>query len=64
MQQLTSVLVIGRDRGPDFLRTEVTYAEGVITLALKTLAAVLRDGAGASELTACLANLPADLRSA
>ncbi|HVT65486.1 MAG TPA: hypothetical protein VHD81_10045 [Mycobacteriales bacterium] len=52
--QLTSVLVVGRDRGPEFLRAEVTNAESVLGLALKTLTAMLRDGAGASELTACL----------
>lgn len=61
---LASVLVIGRDRGPDFLRAEVRHTENVIALALKTLGAALRDGAGASELTASLLAAPADLRSA
>jgi hypothetical protein len=64
IHQLKSVLVVGRDRGPDFLRSEVTHAESVITLALKTLVAALRDGAGASELTACLVHPAADLRTA
>jgi hypothetical protein len=62
--QLTSVLVVGRDRGPDFLRAEVTNAESVITLALKTLTAAVRDGAGASELTACLASADVERCSA
>jgi hypothetical protein len=53
--QLTSVLVVGRDRGPDFLRAEVANAESVVTLSLKALTAMVRDSSGASELTACLA---------
>lgn len=51
---LSAVLVIGRDAGPAFLRAELRHAEGVITLALRTLTAALRNGAGASELTTCL----------
>ncbi|HWC34499.1 MAG TPA: ACT domain-containing protein [Mycobacteriales bacterium] len=62
--QLRAVLVIGRDLGPTFLRTEVSSAEGIITLALKTLAAALRDGAGASDLTAGLVPGQATRRTA
>ncbi|HEX3899571.1 MAG TPA: hypothetical protein VHW74_10395 [Mycobacteriales bacterium] len=51
---LGSVLVIGRDGGPQFLRVELQHAENVVTLALRTLSAALREGATASELTACL----------
>jgi hypothetical protein len=52
-----SVLVIGRDGGPAFLRSEVAHAERVLDLAMKTLAHVLRttpDREDASELTSCL----------
>ena len=49
-----SVLVIGRDGGPKFLRPELRHAENVVTLALRTLSAALRDVSDASELTACL----------
>jgi hypothetical protein len=51
---LASVLVVGRDGGPAFLRAEVRHSENVVTLALRTLGAALRDGAGASELTSGL----------
>jgi hypothetical protein len=61
--QLDSILLVGRDDGPGFLRAELRHAEAVLTLALKTLQSALRDGAGASELTAGLAS-PAALRSA
>lgn len=64
IQQLKSVLVVGRDRGPDFLRGEVTHAESVITLGLKALSVALRDGDGASELTACLLQRTADRQTA
>jgi hypothetical protein len=49
-----SVFVIGRDGGPAYLRSEVRNAEGVLTLAVKTLEAAIGDGAGASELTGSL----------
>jgi hypothetical protein len=61
---LGSVLLLGRDGGPAFLRAEVRHAEGVVTLALRTLAAALREGAGASELTSCLLTAEAGRRSA
>lgn len=53
---LRSVLVIGRDGGPAFLRSEVAHAERVLDLAMKTLERVLRTGGTdqASELTAYL----------
>ncbi|HTR70806.1 MAG TPA: ACT domain-containing protein [Mycobacteriales bacterium] len=54
---LHSVLVIGRDGGPTFLRSEISHAERVLDLAMKTLERVLRaSGApnAASELTAYL----------
>jgi hypothetical protein len=59
---LHSVLVIGRDGGPPYLRSEVRNVEGVLTLALKTLEAALGDGADASELTSTLT--PAGRRTA
>jgi len=50
------VLVLGRDEGPPFLRSELVHAERVIGLALDLLAATLRDRAESiSELTANLA---------
>jgi hypothetical protein len=54
---LRSVLVLGRDSGPPFLRSELTHAERVLDLALRTLEGVLATGrpADASELTAHLA---------
>jgi hypothetical protein len=51
---LGSVLLIGRDGGPQFLRPELRHAENVVTLALRTLGAALGDGAGASELTSAV----------
>jgi hypothetical protein len=58
MPQLHSVLVVGRDGGPAFLRNEITHAERVVTLALKTLSTVVNSEAvltKATELTAALA---------
>ncbi|HVW81312.1 MAG TPA: hypothetical protein VHB69_10290 [Mycobacteriales bacterium] len=54
---LGAVLVVGREGGPTFLRPELRHAENVVTLALRTLGAVLREGMAASELTSRL--LPA-----
>jgi ACT domain len=57
LTSLRSVLVIGRDGGPAFLRSEVAHAERVLDLALKTLERVLRTTPGAdqaSELTSYL----------
>jgi hypothetical protein len=54
---LHSVLVIGRDGGPGFLRAEITHADRVITLALKTLTTVLQSAppsSRATDLTAAL----------
>jgi hypothetical protein len=54
---LHSVLVIGRDEGPGFLRSEISHAERVVSLALKTLGSVQlpeSELANTSELTACL----------
>jgi hypothetical protein len=54
---LHSVLVIGRDGGPGFLRSEIAHAERVLDLAMKTLEGVLRAAPGAernSELTSYL----------
>jgi hypothetical protein len=59
-----SVLVIGRDGGPQFLRAELRHAENVVTLALRTLSAALREGTQASELTSCLLEPPGTRRSA
>jgi hypothetical protein len=58
--QLHSVLVIGRDGGPPFLRSEINHADRVVTLAVKALTAVLRigDASRASALTASLAQRP------
>ena len=55
---LGSVLVIGRDSGPGYLRAEIRHAENVLQLALRTLTAALGDGAGASELTSHLVKGP------
>jgi ACT domain len=55
---LHSVLVIGRDGGPAFLRSELAHAERVLDLAMKTLESALRNspgGAAPSELTSHLA---------
>jgi hypothetical protein len=55
---LRSVLVLGRDGGPPFLRAEITNAERVLDLAMKTLNRVLGDGSvtiPATELTSHLA---------
>jgi hypothetical protein len=54
---LHSVLVIGRDGGPAFLRAEVAHAERILELAVMTLERVLRSTSGQtlqSELTSCL----------
>jgi hypothetical protein len=54
---LHSVLVIGRDGGPGFLRSEIAHAERVVDLATKTLDRVLRltqGSEGLSDLTAAL----------
>jgi hypothetical protein len=54
---LHSVLVIGRDGGPGFLRSEVAHGERVLDLAMKTLERALRSTPGregASELTSYL----------
>jgi hypothetical protein len=54
---LRSVLVIGRDGGPAFLRSEIAHAERVLDLAMKTLGGVLRAADGddkPSELTSYL----------
>jgi ACT domain len=54
---LHSVLVIGRDGGPAFLRSEVTHAERILELAMMTLERVLSTAPadpGLSELTSCL----------
>jgi hypothetical protein len=59
---LRSVLVIGRDGGLPFLRSEVTAAERVLDLAVLTLERVLQSAAPdneRSELTSCLASLSA-----
>jgi hypothetical protein len=61
---LGSVLIIGRDDGPPFLRAEIRHAENVVLLALRTLTSALGDGAGASELTSCLASASAAQRTA
>jgi hypothetical protein len=61
---LHAVLVVGRDGGPPYLRSEVLHAEGVLTLALKTLEAALIDGTGVSELTASLVTAAKDRRTA
>jgi hypothetical protein len=57
--ELHSVLVIGRDGGPAFLRTEITRAERIVELAMATLQKVLSSGSTdltRSELTACLSS--------
>jgi hypothetical protein len=41
MVALRSVLVIGRDGGPGFLRSEISHAERVLDLSMKTLERVL-----------------------
>ncbi len=53
---LHSVLVIGRDGGPAFMRSEVAHAERVLDLAMKTLGRVLKQSEGGepSELTSHL----------
>jgi len=67
LQPLRSVLVIGREGGPSYLRSEMVHGERVIALALKALSHVLRAGIGletASELTACLAEPTRDMQTA
>jgi hypothetical protein len=57
LEPLRSVLVIGREGGPPYLRAEMVHGERVIALATKALAHVLRSNGAdnVSELTACLA---------
>lgn len=58
LQPLHSVLVVGRDGGPRYLRSEIVHGERVIALALKALGQVLQAGVSlntASELTSFLA---------
>jgi hypothetical protein len=54
--ELRSVLVIGRDGGPAFLRAELAEAERIVELAMTVLERVLRHAPtdSASELTSCL----------
>jgi hypothetical protein len=57
MQSLHSVLVLGRDEGPPFLRVELAHAERIVDLAVTTLERVLmptRKYGEPSELTAHL----------
>jgi hypothetical protein len=65
---LRSVLVIGREGGPPFLRSEMVHGERVVALALKALGQALAAGTivgNPSELTACLAQPQAgELQSA
>jgi hypothetical protein len=61
LQPLHSVLVIGREGGPPYLRAELVHGERVIALVLKALDHALRSNGGPdnmSELTACLAERP------
>jgi hypothetical protein len=54
---LHSVLVIGRDGGPAFLRSEIVHAERVLELTMKTIDRVLRVSpalAAATDLTAAV----------
>jgi hypothetical protein len=56
---LHSVLVIGRDGGPAFLRSEVTRAERVVELAMTTLQRLLGQAPAdltRTELTACVSS--------
>jgi hypothetical protein len=57
LEQLRSILVLGRDGGPAFLRSELAHADRVLDLAMTMLDRVLTtSGYGnASELTAHLA---------
>jgi hypothetical protein len=55
---MRSVLVIGRDGGPGFLRAELAHAERVLDVATKTLGRLLRTGTdrnAPTELTSYLA---------
>jgi ACT domain len=55
--ELRSVLVIGRDGGPAFLRSEIAAAERIVEVAMTTLERVVREAPALSrptELTACL----------
>lgn len=57
IDELHSVLVIGRDGGPAFLRAELAQAERVVHLAMTTLDRVLRQAPAdllPTELTSCL----------
>jgi hypothetical protein len=57
LEPLRSVLVLGRDDGPPFLRTELAHAERIVDLALTTLERVLAPSARhgePSELTGYL----------
>jgi hypothetical protein len=60
---LRSVLVVGRDGGPPFLRAEIVQGERILDLATSTLARVLNTDPAKSldsELTSCLTTrLPA-----
>jgi hypothetical protein len=64
LSALGSVLLIGRDGGPRFLRGELQHAENVVALALRTLSVALREGTEASELTACLIEATGTRRTA
>jgi hypothetical protein len=57
LQALRSVLVLGRDGGPPFLRAELASAERIVDLSVKLLERILQDPSGfvePSELTAHL----------
>jgi hypothetical protein len=57
LQPLRSVLVLGRDGGPPFLRSELASAERIVDVAVKLLERILHDSTGfaePSELTAHL----------
>jgi hypothetical protein len=57
VQALRSVLVLGRDGGPPFLRAELVTAERVVDLAVKLLERVLQHGTQLTEPSELTAHL-------
>jgi hypothetical protein len=57
LEPLRSVLVLGRDGGPPFLRAELASAERIVDLAVKTLERVLRQSPRATEPSELTAHL-------
>lgn len=59
LQPLGSVLAIGRDGGPAYLRSELVHGERVVALALTALGHALRAGGGVAEVSELTSGLAA-----